>query len=117
VAELSTKNLWWKGPKFLAKKPSEWPKGKVPREIDTNELKQEVFLCETNFTDRTFERIHPRKFRVGTVYNGFRACIRRWATVFRAVRNFKKTNKYGNGVFHSEEISKAETFLIQESQK
>ena len=117
VAELSSKSLWWKGPEFLAKKPSGWPKGKVPREINTNELKQEVFLSETRFADETFGRIHPRKFRVGTVYNGLRACVRRWATVFRAVENFKRTNKYGNGVFHPDEISRAETFLIQESQK
>ncbi len=37
--------------------------------------------------------------------------------VFRAVRNFRGKNQFGNGVFHPEEITGALNYLIKEAQQ
>ena len=121
VEELKSKDLWWKGPDFLQKQQSEWPKGKQFIEnTDLKEFKQNVLICSShphiNIEENCFSRIHPRTFRVGSLYNGYRACVRRWAVLFRAIRNFRRKNKYGNGVLHKEEFEEARKFLIIMSQ-
>ena len=125
ITELRSRDLWWKGPEFLQKRISEWPKGKTTAkfdDVDSKELKQDIlftvnFEWSVNIEDSHFQRIHPRMFRVGSVYNGFRACVRRWAMLFRAIRNFQGKNQSGNGVLQPEEVQEALDFLIRQSQQ
>ena len=122
VTELKSKDLWWKGPEFLRAHPSFWPKGKVPIEVESKELKQTSLFSVTisspiNIGDEVFRKIHPQNFRVGTVFNGYRTCIRKWAMLFRAIRNFRGTNKSGNGVFRPQELNEARDYLIKQSQE
>ena len=125
ILELKSNDLWWNGPEFLKKRISEWPKGKSSQEIDElarKELKQNVLFSvhiesPINLEDSQFQKLHPRKFRVGSLFNGLQTCLRKWAMVFRAVRNFQGKNQFGNGVFHPEEIKGALNYLIKQAQQ
>ena len=118
--ELKNRQLWWGGPSFLRQPMSDWPKSKVVKHIETNEVKNTVFLNiapfkETRFVD-SFEKLHPRFFSVGSRYNGLLICLRKWAYIIRAVRLFRGGLRSGQGLLHSGEIESARRHLTRQAQ-
>ncbi|XP_047024876.1 uncharacterized protein LOC124633636 isoform X1 [Helicoverpa zea] len=72
--QLQSSSLWWEGPSFLRRDPSEWPQQGVPN-LELPELKVMVTSIDTNFLD--FTR-----------YSNFTKLKRIMAYVHRFVNNF-----------------------------
>ena len=120
AAELKCQQLWWGGPSFLKLPITGWPRSKVVRQIETKELKNTVFLNiaplrEVRFVD-AFQKLHPRFFSVGKLYNGLLRCLFKWAYVLRAVRIFQGGKRPGQKALHSGELEAAKRLLIRQAQ-
>ena len=100
AAELKDHKLWWEGPEFLKLEVQHWPKSKILREIESNELKADIFvttlfLKERSFTGEDEKDLHPRNFSVGKIYNGYVRIVRKLAFVFLFVRLFRGVRNPG----------------------
>ncbi len=84
--------MWWKGPNFLRKPKTDWPPPFQPTNVDESiiELRQSTFVANVDIKmlPQDFQ-LHPSKFSVGKIWDGFVKCLRITALVLRAVSHFK----------------------------
>jgi len=99
---------------------TDWPKSKVVKQIETKELKNTVFLNiaplkEVRCVD-TLEKLDPKHFSVGKIYNGLNICLRKWAYIIRAARIFRGGHRTGHAHLHPGELEAARRHLIRQAQ-
>ena len=120
--ELKDRSLWWNGPEFLKQEVQHWPKSKILREIESNELKADIFITTLLVQKSTLvekakgkrHEIHPRFYSVGKIYNGYEKLVRKLALIFIFVRIFKGERKPGKLLPGDSKFSK--DFLIRQGQ-
>lgn len=105
AGQLCTSELWWKGPSYLYKDESEWPKLHSAKQQDIPELKANIAT-----THEVPEFINFEK------YSNFSRLQRIFAYVNRFIRNLKSTNKT-KGILTVNELKESFNILCQFSQK
>jgi hypothetical protein len=95
-----------------------WPKSKVIHQIETKELKNIVFLNTAPLKEVrcTLEKLDPKYFLVGKIYNGLNICLSKWAYIIRAAQIFWGGHRTGHAHFHPGELEVARHHLIRQAQ-
>ena len=114
ATELKDRKLWWEGPDFLKLDVQHWPKSKVLREIESKELKADIFVTTLTLhhqtiickTDTGPQELHPRYYSAGKIYNGYQRLLRKLAIILSFARIFKGERLRGKLIPDDFEVAK-----------
>ena len=123
ASELKDCQVWWEGPEFLRQEVTDWPKSKIVQELESKELKQDIFLTIEPFKKAemdAFDKLHPKHFSVGKFGSGLNKCLIKWGHLLRAKRLFmtKREDRplYRPIWLRHLDFKDARTFLTKQSQ-
>ena len=139
ATELQERELWWKGPDFLTKPKTEWPKKTIiqsladilpdPKILD-KEVKQSTFKNQEDVTPLPktkasgkvgliltgMKLLDPHRQSVGMLWDGLKKLTRRMAYVKRFIGALRKEKRFPTRHLHNEELQQATKTMIRISQ-
>ena len=118
ATRLNESTLWWRGPDFLSKHESEWPKAKITEGLDVKTESKTKFISapSVNFVVRPGSedckwRLHPSN------WSSWLKLTRVVAWVLRFVANCRSRQERRKGSLSPEELQNAEIRIIRDAQQ